>query len=81
MKCPTCKESQSNHDLKPLLGIGCWCKNCYWCGHQIQLRDFAIDMDHDDALEMNNEVEAERNQDYALDQMVAADIEHQEHGV
>ena len=53
-QCPLCQETWENHQAQKALcpEIGCLCKNCYWCGHQIQMRDFAIEMDHGEALEM-----------------------------
>ena len=61
MKCPNCQESFENHQAKKALcpEVGCWCKNCYWCGHQIQMVDWAVDMDHKDALELDRATEAE----------------------
>lgn len=60
MKCPICQQTQEGHRIRKILcpEISCGCKNCYWCGHQIQIVDWAIDMDHDEALELNAVKEA-----------------------
>jgi hypothetical protein len=53
--CPLCRETLQGHRLRATLcpEISCGCKNCYWCGHQIPMVTWAIDLDHADALEMN----------------------------
>lgn len=56
-KCPLCGQTFEGHQLRQNLcpEISCGCKNCYWCGHQIHMVDWAIDMDHADALKFDVE--------------------------
>ena len=66
MKCPVCGETEQQHQLRKNLcpEIDCGCKNCYWCGHQIQLTERAIDLDIDDAIEEKRFREWKHQKDY-----------------